>query len=220
VNAVAGSCNTDGLLEPDREHKILETYTKLYNTVKWTDGCAAALSLSENIESNWRDCAAIRIGFARQRCEHSGARVIPRPQSRDTAIIAFASVWQLPGRRPTDSEQFDPEKLCSSDILVGRSIECLLGTRRLDSHWPKANPATINYGDNSGKEVSETWCSRRATQTTHCRTTYWNKNSARSPARYLTQHRSRNHRCNPSGLISCLMSAMLTNILRPRSQKG
>ena len=54
------------------------------------------------------------------------------------------------------SEQFDPEKLCSSDILGLVDRSSVYWNEALDSHWPKANPATITMTTIGGQEVSET----------------------------------------------------------------
>src|SRR5215470_16289472 len=66
VGAVAGSCDYDKLLTPVGRHKILETYTKLYNTVKCGQtAVAAALDLVQQHQINVGGIAAIRIGLAR-----------------------------------------------------------------------------------------------------------------------------------------------------------
>ena len=158
VNAVAGSCNTDGLLAPIGKHKILETYTKLYNTVKCGQtAVAAALKLVGEHRINWRDVAAIRIGFARRDANTQARESYARPQSRDTAnhSVRFCVAAALVEDQLT-SEQFDPEKLCSSDILGLVDRSSVYWNEALDSHWPKANPATITLTTTSGQELSET----------------------------------------------------------------
>ena len=158
VNAVAGSCNTDGLLAPIGKHKILETYTKLYNTVKCGQtAVAAALKLVGEHRINWRDVAAIRIGFARRDANTQARESYARPQSRDTAnhSVRFCVAAALVEDQLT-SEQFDPEKLCSSDILGLVDRSSVYWNEALDSHWPKANPATITMTTIGGQEVSET----------------------------------------------------------------
>jgi 2-methylcitrate dehydratase len=158
VNAVAGSCNTDGLLEPIGKHKILETYTKLYNTVKCGQtAVAAALKLVGEHRINWRDVAAIRIGFARRDANTQARESYARPQSRDTAnhSVRFCVAAALVEDQLT-SEQFDPEKLCSSDILGLVDRSSVYWNEALDSHWPMANPATIIMKTTGGQELSET----------------------------------------------------------------
>jgi 2-methylcitrate dehydratase len=158
VNAVAGSCNTDGLLAPIGKHKILETYTKLYNTVKCGQtAVAATLKLVGEHRIHWRDIAAIRIGFARRDANTQGRESYARPQSRDTAnhSVRFCVAAALVEDQLT-SEQFDPEKLCSSDILGLVDRSSVYWNEALDSHWPMANPATIIMKTTGGQELSET----------------------------------------------------------------
>ncbi|HTN71073.1 MAG TPA: MmgE/PrpD family protein, partial [Methylomirabilota bacterium] len=67
VNGVAGSCNYDNLLAPIGRHKILETYTKLYNTVQCGQtAVAAAFELVQNHRIKTCDIAEVRIGLARR----------------------------------------------------------------------------------------------------------------------------------------------------------
>src|SRR5919106_1703543 len=119
VNAVAGACNTDGLLAPVGKHKILETYTKPYNTVKCGQpAVGAALKLAREHRINWSDIASLRIGFARRDANTQARESYARPQSRDTAnhsVPYCVAAALIEGQLTAD--QFNPEILRSPDIL-------------------------------------------------------------------------------------------------------
>ena len=158
VHAVAGACNSDGLLAPIGKHKILESYTKLYNTVKCGQtAVAAALGLVREENLNWRDIAALEIGLA-QRDARNQSRdpSYARPESRDTAnhsvryCVAAALVEGELG-----SEQFAAEKLRSPDILSLVDRTSVYWEKEHEAHWPAANPTTIRIRTASGKELSK-----------------------------------------------------------------
>ena len=158
VNAVAGACNTDGLLAPVGKHKILETYTKLYNTVKCGQpAVGAALKLVREHRINWRDITSLRIGFARRDANTQARESYGRPQSRDTAnhSVRFGVAAALVEGQLT-ADQFNPEKLSSPDILSLVDRSSVYWNEALDPHWPKANPATIIMTTTAGQELSET----------------------------------------------------------------
>jgi 2-methylcitrate dehydratase len=158
VNAVAGACNTDGLLAPAGKYKILETYTKLYNTVKCGQpAVGAALKLVREHRINWRDIASLRIGFARRDANTQARESYGRPQSRDTAnhSVRFGVAAALVEGQLT-ADQFNPEKLCSPDILSLVDRSSVYWNEALEAHWPKANPATITMTTTAGQELSET----------------------------------------------------------------
>jgi len=158
AQAVAGSCNTDGLLKPIGKYKILDSYTKVYNTVKCGQtAVAAALGLAQEQKINWRDIAALEIGLAkRDAANQSRDSSYARPESRDSAnhsvryCVAAALVEGGLGY-----EQFEPEKLRSPDILSLVDRANVYWERDHDTHWPAANPSTIRIRTTSGKEYSE-----------------------------------------------------------------
>jgi 2-methylcitrate dehydratase len=158
VNAVAGQCDTDGLLAPVGKHKILETYTKLYNTVKCGQpAVGAALKLVREHRINWRDIVSLKIGFARRDANTQARESYARPQSRDTAnhSVRFGVAAALVDGQLT-ADQFNPEKLCSPDILSLVDRSSVWWNEALEAHWPKANPATIIMMTTDGQEWSET----------------------------------------------------------------
>jgi 2-methylcitrate dehydratase len=158
ANAVAGGCDYEKLLAPIGRHKILEAYTKLYNTVKCGQtavGAALALAREHRISSH--TIAEIRIGLARRdaasqtRNPSSG-----RPQSRDTAnhSVRFCVAAALVDGELT-SDQFEPDKLQSAEILNLVDRTSVHWDESLDSHWPFANPATITLRTTGGQELSQ-----------------------------------------------------------------
>jgi len=158
VHAVAGSCNTDGLLAPIGKHKILETYTKLYNTVKCGQtAVAAAFKLVRENKINWRDIASLRIGFARRDATTQSRDSYARPQSRDTAnhSVRFCVAAALVDDQLT-ADQFAAEKLGSSDILGLVDRSSVYWNESLEPHWPQANPTSITIRTSGGKELIET----------------------------------------------------------------
>ena len=77
VAAVAGSCDYEKFLAPVARHKILENYTKLYNTVKCGQtAVAAAFELVRTHRLNIGDIAAIRIGLAHRDAASQIASVV------------------------------------------------------------------------------------------------------------------------------------------------
>ena len=121
AHAVAGSCNTDGLLSPIGKHKILESYTKLYNTVKCGQTAVhAALDLVKEHKINRHDIVALEIGLARRDANNQTRdSAAARPQSRDTANHSVRySVAAALVDGELGYEQFDPDKLNSPDILA------------------------------------------------------------------------------------------------------
>jgi 2-methylcitrate dehydratase PrpD len=94
AHAVAGSCNTDGLLSPIGKHKILESYTKLYNTVKCGQTAVhAALELVKEHKNNWHD---MKSGLQRETQTtkpETAPRLVPRAATRP--ITVCATVWRL-----------------------------------------------------------------------------------------------------------------------------
>jgi 2-methylcitrate dehydratase len=158
VNAVAGACNTDGLLAPIGKHKILETYTKPYNTVKCGQtAVGAALKIVREHRMNWRDIASIRIGFARRDANTQVRESYARPQSRDTGnhSVRFCVAAALVEGQLT-ADQFNPEMLSSPDILSLVDRSSVWWNEALETYWPKANPATITMTTTGGQELSET----------------------------------------------------------------
>jgi 2-methylcitrate dehydratase len=222
VNAVAGSCNTDGLLAPIGKHKILETYTKLYNTVKCGQtAVAAALKLVGENRINWRDVAAIRIGFARRDANTQARESYARPQSRDTAnhSVRFCVAAALVEDQLT-SEQFDPEKLCSSDILGLVDRSSVYWNEALDSHWPKANPATITMTTIGGQEVSETMVFPPGHPNNPLQDDVLEQKFRQLTRKVLDAAQIEEVIGVTRRLDQLPDVRMLTNILRPRSQKG
>jgi 2-methylcitrate dehydratase len=159
VNAVAGSCDYDKLVAPIERHKILDTYTKLYNTVKCGQtAVAAAFQLVQNYRIGVPDIAEIRIGLARrdaasQTRDPSSAR----PKSRDTAnhSVRYCVAAALVEGELT-ADQFEPEKLCAPDILDLIDRTAVYWDESQEPHWPLANPATIKIRTTGGDEFSKT----------------------------------------------------------------
>jgi 2-methylcitrate dehydratase len=158
ANAVAGSCDYHKLLAPVRRHKILEAYTKLYNTVKCGQtAVGAALALAREHRLRAQDIAEIRIGLARRdansqtRNPSSG-----QPKTRDTAnhSVRFCVAAALVDGQLT-SEQFEPDKLGAPEILELLDRTSVHWDESLDQHWPLANPASITLRTISGREFSE-----------------------------------------------------------------
>lgn len=158
AQAVAGSINYDGLVAPIARHKILESYTKLYNTVKCGQtAVAAAFKLVHDNELPWRDIASMRIGFARRDANTQSRESYGRPQSRDTAnhSVRFCVAAALVDGQLT-ADQFEPEKLSSPDILSLVDKSTVYSDETLDVHWPAANPTTITMRTSTGQELSQT----------------------------------------------------------------
>ena len=158
VNAVAGACNIDGLLTPVGKYKILESYTKTYNTVKCGQTAVhAALGLVKEAQIAWRDIGALEIGLAK-RDAHNQSRsdASARPESRDTAnhsvryCVAAALVDGELGY-----EQFEPEKLHSPEILSLVDRTSVYWEKSHDADWPAANPSTIRIRTTKGTEHSK-----------------------------------------------------------------
>ena len=158
ANAVAGTCDFEKLLVPVGRHKILETYTKLYNTVKCGQtAVGAALGLAREHSVSPRDVAELRIGLAR-RDAASQTRNPPtsRPKNRDTAnhSVRFSVAAALVDGELT-SDQFEPDKLSSPDIVDLFDRSSVHWDESLEPHWPFANPATITIRTVSGQELSQ-----------------------------------------------------------------
>jgi len=158
AHAVAGSCNTDGLLSPIGKHKILESYTKLYNTVKCGQTAVhAALDLVKEHKINRHDIVALEIGLARRDANNQTRdSAAARPQSRDTANHSVRySVAAALVDGELGYEQFDPDKLNSPDILALVDCASVYWEKSHDAHWPAANPATIRIRTAQRKELSK-----------------------------------------------------------------
>jgi 2-methylcitrate dehydratase len=158
VGAVAGSCNYDKLLAPIGRHKILETYTKLYNTVKCGQtAVAAALDLVQQHQINVDEIAAIRIGLARRDTASQSRPSCARPESRDTAnhSVRYCIAAALIDGELT-ADQFEPGKLRSPAILDLVDRTAVYWDESQESHWPLANPSTIMIRTTSGEEFSKT----------------------------------------------------------------
>jgi 2-methylcitrate dehydratase len=157
--ALAGCCDYEKLLAPIAQHKILETYTKLYNTVKCGQtavGATLALAREHRLSAN--DVAEIRIGLAR-RDAASQTRNPPgtRPENRDTAnhSVRYCVAAALVDGELT-SDQFAPDKLHAPAIVDLFDRSSVYWDESVETHWPFANPATITIRTNSGEEVSQT----------------------------------------------------------------
>ncbi len=158
AQAVAGSINYDGLVAPVARHKILESYTKLYNTVKCGQtAVAAAFKLTTEHELQWRDVASLRIGFARRDASTQSRESYARPQSRDTAnhSVRFCIAAALVDGQLT-ADQFEAEKLSSPEILSLVDKSTVYADESLDVHWPAANPTAITLRTVAGQEFAET----------------------------------------------------------------
>ncbi len=155
ASAVAGECDLEGLLAPIGKYKILESYTKLYNTGKCGQtAVAAALQLAQEHHLTWRDMASIQIGLAKRDADSQSKNPsATRPESRDTAnhsvryCVAAALVDGDLGY-----EQFEPEKLHSPEILSVLDRTSVYWEREHDKHWPGANPSTIRVRTANGHE--------------------------------------------------------------------
>ncbi len=156
--AVAGSCDYEKLLAPVGRHKIMETYTKLYNTVKCGQtAVGAALALAREHRISPREIAEVRIGLARRdatsqtRNPSSG-----RPKTRDTAnhSVRFCVAAALVDGELT-ADQFEPDKLSAPNILDLLDRTSVHWDESLDPHWPFANPATITFRTIGGREMSQ-----------------------------------------------------------------
>ena len=158
AQAVAGSCDYDGLVAPIARYKILETYTKLYNTVKCGQtAVAVAFKLVRENNLHWREIVSLRIGFARRDANTQSRESYARPQSRDTAnhSVRFCIAAALVDGQLT-ADQFEAEKLVSPDILSLVDKSAVYWDETLDVHWPAANPTTITMRTSAGPELSET----------------------------------------------------------------
>ena len=159
VSAVAGSCDYDKLLAPVGRHKILETYTKLYNTVKCGQtAVAAAFQLVQNHRINVPDIAELRIGLARRdAASQTRDPSCARPKSRDTAnhSVRYCVAAALVEKELT-ADQFESEKLCARDILDLVDRTSVYWNESQESHWPLANPSTVTIRTTDGQEFSTT----------------------------------------------------------------
>jgi 2-methylcitrate dehydratase len=155
ANAIAGSCDLERLLTPIGRYKILESYTKLYNTGKCGQtAVAAALQLAQEHHLTWRDMASIQIGLAKRDADSQSRNPSSaRPESRDTAnhsvryCVAAALVEGDLGY-----EQFEPEKLHSPEILSVLDRTSVYWEKEHDKDWPGANPSTIRVRTVNGQE--------------------------------------------------------------------
>jgi 2-methylcitrate dehydratase len=159
TNALAGTCDYEKLLAPIGRHKIHETYTKLYNTVKCGQtAVGAALELFGESGLSLNDIAEIRIGLAR-RDAGSQTRNPPsvRPQNRDTAnhSVRFCVAAALVDSELT-ADQFAPEKLEAPAITDLFDRSSVYWDESIEAHWPFANPATITIRTKRGEELSRT----------------------------------------------------------------
>ncbi|MBI2986141.1 MAG: MmgE/PrpD family protein [Deltaproteobacteria bacterium] len=158
ASAVAGSCDLEGLLTPIGKYKILESYTKLYNTGKCGQtAVAAALQLAQQHHLSWRDMSLIEIGLAKRDADSQSRNLSSaRPESRDTAnhsvryCVAAALVEGELGY-----EQFEPEKLHSPEILALVDRTKVYWEKSHDTYWPAANPSTIRIRTASGQEYAK-----------------------------------------------------------------
>ena len=158
AQAVAGCIEYDGLVAPIARHKILESYTKLYNTVKCGQtAVAASFKLMTENKLQWRDIVSLRIGFARRDASTQSRESYARPQSRDTAnhSVRFCIAAALVDGQLT-ADQFEAEKLSSPDILSLVDKSTVHADEKLDVHWPAANPTAITLRTGAGREFSET----------------------------------------------------------------
>jgi 2-methylcitrate dehydratase len=106
---------------------------------------------------DWHDIASLRIGFARRDANTQSRESYARPQSRDTAnhSVRFCIAAALVDGQLT-ADQFEAEKLISTEILSLVDKSTVYGDEALDIHWPKANPTTITMRTRTGAELSET----------------------------------------------------------------
>jgi len=158
AQAVAGSVNFAGLVAPIGRYKILESYTKLYNTVKCGQtAVAAAFKLMRKNHLRPHDIASLRIGFAQRDANTQKRESYARPQSRDTAnhSVRFCVGAALVDGQLT-AEQFEAEKLRAPEILSLVDKSTVYWDEALDVHWPAANPATIVLRTIDGRELRET----------------------------------------------------------------
>jgi 2-methylcitrate dehydratase len=158
ADALAGTCDYDKLLAPVGKYKILETYTKLYNTVKCGQtAVGAALALAREHQIKAPDIAEIRIGLAR-RDAASQTRNPPseRPKNRDTAnhSVRFCVAAALVEDELT-SDQFEPDKLSSPPIVDLFDRSSVYWDESVEHHWPFANPATVTIRPINGRELSQ-----------------------------------------------------------------
>jgi 2-methylcitrate dehydratase len=117
----------------------------------------AALKLVREHRINWREIASLRIGFARRDANTQARESYARPQSRDTAnhsVRYCVAAALIEGQLTAD--QFNPEMLCSPDVLSLVDRSSVWWNESLEAHWPKANPATITMTTTGGQELSET----------------------------------------------------------------
>jgi 2-methylcitrate dehydratase len=159
ANAVAGTCDYEKLLAPLGRHKIVEAYTKLYNTVKCGQtAVGAALALARENRVAPGDVAEIRIGLARRDASSQTRNPSSsRPKTRDTAnhSVRFCVAAALVDDELT-AEQFEPDKLDSAEILDLLDRTSVHWDESLDTHWPFANPTTITLRTTGGKELQKT----------------------------------------------------------------
>jgi 2-methylcitrate dehydratase len=158
TSAVAGSCDYEKLLAPVGRHKILEAYTKLYNTVKCGQtAVGAALALLREHRLSPREIAELRIGLARRDATSQTRNASSgRPKTRDTAnhSVRFCVAAALVDGELT-ADQFSPDKLSSPDILDVLDRTSVHWDESLDAHWPFANPAAIALRTSKGEELSQ-----------------------------------------------------------------
>ncbi len=159
VMGIAGSCDYAGLLTPIGRHRIMETYTKLYNTVKCGQtAVGAALQLKREYQFSAPDLVDVRIGLARRDAANQTRHPsYARPANRDTAnhSVRFCVAASLVDGEVT-AEQFAPEKLRAPEILSMVDRTAVYWDEAQEAHWPLANPATITIRTRGGLEVSKT----------------------------------------------------------------
>jgi 2-methylcitrate dehydratase len=158
VAALARGWNEDVVLAPLERFRILDVYTKLYNTVKCGQtAVSAALRLRDRIGDLGR-IRSITVALAerdwRNQLQDEGAR--RRPPNRDTAnhsAVFCVAAALVAG--DLQSAQFSPESLTDPRTLALVDRTTLRSEERYTAYWPGANPAGVRIELEDGTVIED-----------------------------------------------------------------
>ena len=150
VAALARGWNEDVVLAPLDRFRILDVYTKLYNTVKCGQtAVSAALRLRDRLLDRWGDLGRIRsitvtLAERDRRNQLQDEEARRRPPNRDTAnhsAVFCVAAALVAG--DLQAAQFSPESLVDPRTLALVDRTTLGSDERYTAFWPGANPAGV-----------------------------------------------------------------------------
>ena len=155
--AIAHSLDTDKLLAPASEYRMMEVNTKWFNTVRVAQTAVTGVfGIMDKLKIGWRDIGSIVIHLPTgEFSSHDGIWNGPsrlRPTTRDSAnhspifSVAVASVDRVLG-----PDQYEDEKLKNPDVLSVVDRTTLKPDPSLDKHWPAAAVTRIVLTTKDGR---------------------------------------------------------------------